>query len=427
LPVLLNRRKKLRGITAASPVRLQNVLASLGDAVILTDEDDRITLFNQAAEELTGVPEAQALQRPCGAIFAGTPTIAPMVERTRALGQSQSCGEETLSVGRRRVPVRVSCSAIWGPEGNLHGVALVIQDLSYQKKLEDEARRNETLARLGGLVAGLAHEVKNPLGGIKGAAQLLAKRFADQPEIGEYTGVMIREIDRLSRLVEQLLTLGAPVTPNLVSINVHKILHEVRALMATELAAKHIAVRLEIDPSLPDVRGEEAQLTHVFLNLVKNAIEAMPEHGTLTITTRMETDFHILRRAAARAADTHAADGGRGAGRLSDATEQRIGESAHDGSSQRPIGDRPIEKLPGAAPAPAPGKFLRVEIADTGPGFPDEDVERVFEPFFTTKPRGSGLGLAICERIVAVHGGDIRAENRARGGAAITVTLPVIA
>ena len=94
----------------------------------------------------------------------------------------------------------------------MHGVALVIQDLSYQKKLEDEARRNETLARLGGLVAGLAHEVKNPLGGIKGAAQLLAKRFADQPQIGEYTGVMIREIDRLSRLVEQLLTLGAPAT-----------------------------------------------------------------------------------------------------------------------------------------------------------------------------------------------------------------------
>jgi two-component system nitrogen regulation sensor histidine kinase GlnL len=425
------------------------VLASLGDAVILTDEEDRITLFNQAAEELAGVPEAQALQRTCAEVFAGTPAVAAMVEHTRALGQSQSCGEESLSVARRRVQVRLSCSPIWGSDGDVQGVALVIQDLSYQKKLEDEARRNETLARLGGLVAGLAHEVKNPLGGIKGAAQLLAKRFADQPQIGEYTGVMIREIDRLSRLVEQLLTLGAPATPNFVPLNVHKILHEVRALMATELAAKHIMVRLEIDPSLPDVRGEEAQLTHVFLNLVKNAIEAMPEHGTLTITTRMETDFHILRRAAARVAthgaethgaeargaETHAADSGRGSSRLSNGSDQRVGTSARDGSPQRPNtsagspwsagGERPIEKTPGAAPAP--GKFLRVEIADTGPGFPEADVERVFEPFFTTKPRGSGLGLAICERIVAVHGGDIRAENRAHGGAAITVTLPVSA
>jgi two-component system nitrogen regulation sensor histidine kinase GlnL len=268
---------------------------------------------------------------------------------------------------------------------------LVIQDLSYQKKLEDESRRNETLARLGGLVAGLAHEVKNPLGGIKGAAQLLAKRCADQPEVAEYTGVMIREIDRLSRLVEQLLTLGAPPTPTLVAVNIHKVLREVLMLMATELGARHIAVRLQIDPSLPDVRGEEAQLTHVFLNLLKNAIEAMPDGGTLTLTTRMETDFYIIRR---RGVQPAAAASTTGAG--------------------SPPGPQPL------------GKFLRVELADTGPGFGTVDPERIFEPFFTTKPRGSGLGLAICERIVAVHGGDIHAENRRGGGAVVTVTLPVV-
>ncbi len=396
--MLLNRRRKIRDTIATPTVPLQNVLASLGDAVILTDGEDRITLFNQAAEELTGVPEAQARQHTCGELFTATPALAAMVQRTRGLAQSQSCGEESLVVGRRRVPVRVSCSPIWGPDGDVHGVALVVQDLSYQKKLEDEARRNETLARLGGLVAGLAHEVKNPLGGIKGAAQLLAKRFADQPQIGEYTGVMIREIDRLSRLVEQLLTLGAPGPPALTPINVHKIIDEVRALMRTEIDAKHIAVRLDIDTSLPDVRGEEAQLTHVFLNLVKNAIEAMPEHGMLTITTRMETDFHILRRAAARA-EAHAA-------------EERGDTTAAP--------DR-------AASGRALGKFLRVEVADTGPGLPEEDIDRIFEPFFTTKPRGSGLGLAICERLVAVHGGIIRAENRRLGGAAMTVTLPVSA
>jgi len=369
-----SRRRKSRHapqLAPSAPALLENVLASLEDAVILTDTDDRITLFNQAAEELTGLPEVQVVQRPCVEVFAATPAIGAMVERTRTVGQSQSCGEETLNVMHRRVPVRLSCSPIWGSTDRVQGAALVIQDLSYQKKLEDESRRNETLARLGGLVAGLAHEVKNPLGGIKGAAQLLARRFADQADVGEYTGVMIREIDRLSRLVEQLLTLGAPPTPDPLPLNVHKIIHEVLALMATELHAKHISARLQIDPSLPEVRGDEAQLTHVFLNLVKNALEAMPEHGTLTITTRMETDFHILRWA-------------RGS-----------------------------------------GKFLRVEIADTGPGFPDADLQRVFEPFFTTKPRGSGLGLSICERVVAGHGGDIRAENRRSGGAVVTVTLPL--
>jgi two-component system, NtrC family, nitrogen regulation sensor histidine kinase GlnL len=374
------------------PDSLENVLACLADAVILTDENDGITMFNPAAEQLTGLAEAQVLQRPCAAVFAATPVVADVVRRTRTLAQNQSCGEETLFAHQKPVPVRLSCSPIWGPEGQIQGTALVIQDLSYQKKLEDESRRNETLARLGGLVAGLAHEVKNPLGGIKGAAQLLAKRFADQPEATEYTGVMIREIDRLSRLVEQLLTLGAPPTPNLVPLNIHKVLHEVLALMKPELSARHISVRLQIDPSLPDVRGEETQLTHVFLNLLKNAIEAMPEGGTLTLTTRMETDFYIIRRRGAQAA----------------AAPTQAGGAA-------------------APPAPQPlGKFLRVEVADTGPGFGAVDPERIFEPFFTTKPRGSGLGLAICERIIAVHGGEIHAENRRAGGAVVTVTLPVV-
>lgn len=383
--MLLNRqrRKRLPRIIGrtGTPPPLENVLSSLGDPVILTDGADHITLFNQAAEELTGVSRAQALHRPCEAVFGSTPTIVAMVQSTRLSGQSQSCGEETLVIARRRIPVRVSCSAIWGPNDEVQGTALVMQDLSYQKKLEDEARRSETLARLGGLVAGLAHEVKNPLGGIKGAAQLLAQRFVDQPEVGEYTGVMIREIDRLSRLVEQLLTLGVPPTPAHQALNVHKVIHEVLALMESELSAKRIVVRLQIDPSLPEVSGDEAQLTHVFLNLVKNAMEAMPEKGTLTITTRMETGFHILWRAA------------RGAARG------------------------------GAAGV---GKFLRVELTDTGPGFLDTDVERVFEPFFSTKPRGTGLGLAICQRIMATHGGDIRAENRRGGGAVVTVTLPLV-
>lgn len=377
-------RRPRRRRTSAEPASglLENVLASLGDCLIVTDAKDHITMFNQAAEELTGWPEGQVLGRPCAKVFAASPIIGTMTERTRISGQNQSCGEETLVASYRRIPVRLSCSPIRDSADRVQGAALVIQDLSYQKKLEDEAHRNETLARLGGLVAGLAHEVKNPLGGIKGAAQLLAKRFTDQPEVGEYTGVMIREIDRLSRLVEQLLTLGAPPTPDALPVNVHKVIHDVLALMATELSAKQILKRLEIDPSLPDVRGDEPQLAHVFLNLVKNALEAMPTHGALTITTRMETDFHILRRAAR----------GNGAD-------------------------------PGGA---SPGKFLRVEVADTGPGFPQADIERVFEPFFTTKPRGSGLGLAICERIIAVHGGDIRAENRRGGGAVVTVTLPLV-
>jgi two-component system nitrogen regulation sensor histidine kinase GlnL len=375
------RSQRLARRAAPGPASLENVLASLADAVIITDEDDCITTFNQAAEELTGLSQAQVRHRSCADVFTATPRLAAMACLTRTLGQNQSCGEEIFLARQGPVPVRVSSSPIRGQDGQIQGTALVIQDLSYQKKLEDEVRRNQTLARLGGVVAGLAHEVKNPLGGIKGAAQLLAQRFADQPDIAECTGIMVREIDRLARLVEQLLTLGAPPAPKLAPVNIHKVLKQVLALTETELSAKNIAVRLQIDPSLPDVSGEEGQLTQVFLNLMKNALEAMPGRGSLTVTTRMETDFYI----------------------------RRLGGAAG----------------PGAIP-PEAGKFLRVELADSGPGFGAADLERVFEPFFTTKARGSGLGLAICERIVAAHGGDIHVGNARGGGAVVTVTLPVV-
>ena len=352
--------------------RLGLVLDSMSDAVILTDGEDRIVFFNQAAELLTAWPQATVLTRPCQEVFAATPVIVEMVRRARLSGQSQSCGQETLRLPRRPIPIRLSCSPVWQPTGSVEGVAVILHDLSYQKKLEDQVRRNETLARLGGLIAGLAHEIKNPLGGIRGAAQLLEKRLNREPAVTECTGVMIREIDRLSRLVEQLLILGNPVTPSPTALNVHRLLHEVLSMLESELRAKRVTVRLAIDPSLPDVRGDEALLTHVFLNLVKNAMEMMPADGRLTIATRMETDFYVL--------------------------------------SQMTTG----------------GKFMRVEFADNGPGFAEGVLDRVFEPFFTTKPRGSGLGLAICQRIVAMHGGTIHADNAPGGGGVVTVTLPLM-
>ncbi len=333
---------------------------------------------------MTGLAEAQLLGRSCIEVFGATPSIAAMVARTRELGQSEACGEEALSLGRQSLPVRISSSPIIGSQGHVEGTALVVHDLSYQKKLEDEARRHETLARLGTLVAGLAHEIKNPLGGIKGAAQLLARRLEEDREMLAYTDVMIREVDRLSNLVEQLLGLGAPRSPTLVPVNVHKILRDVLDLMKLELDDKDVKLRVEIDPSLPDVLGDSAQLTQVLLNIIKNAIEAMSGGGILSLATRMETDFHIMRLRASQAA------------------------SAAEGRPPR-----------------SHAKFLRVEISDTGPGFPLESG-RLFEPFYTTKARGTGLGLAICQAIVAAHDGDIRVSNRPDGGGQVTITLPLV-
>ncbi|MBI4517442.1 MAG: PAS domain-containing protein [Deltaproteobacteria bacterium] len=349
----------------------------LADAVVLIDTGGQLTLVNPAAEQLLGRAQAQLLGRPCAEVFRPTPAVAQMVERTLASGQTQARSEDLRPERARNVPVRLHTSAIWDEHhGRIRGVVLTIHDLSYQRTLEEDARRREHVAQLSTLVAGVAHEVKNPLGGIKGAAQLLAQRLGDRPDLREYTAVIERETNRLSQMVDELLLLGAPRPSELAPLNIHKVIQEVLALLQPELAAGGINRREEFDPSLPAARGDAAQLTQVLLNLMKNAIEAMRGAPAgaghcLTVVTRMETDFHLMRD--------------------------------QDGS----------------------GQLLRIEIGDSGPGLTAAARARLFEPFYSTKPRGTGLGLAICQRLMAAQGGSLRVDNAARGGAVATLNLPL--
>jgi len=372
-------RARLAPAPKVSAPPLADVLAAFNDAVVVMDAERRIVLFNPAAEELTGMAQGRVIGERGELVFADTPLIAEMVNRALTLGQSEARSEEHLMRGRRSAPVHITCLPLWDHANDcVSGVALVVHDLGHQKTLEDSVRRNESLARLGALVAGLAHEVRNPLAGIKGASQLLQGHLAEQPELAEYTTVITREVNRLSALVQDLLTLGAPPKPRLAPINVHRVIREVLAVMQPELA--HCAVRLQygFDPSLPDVLGDDAQLSQVLHNVLRNALDAMapsgtapPERNTIAIGTRMETDFHILR--AAERAST----------------------------------------------------FLRIEIADQGKGIDPATAGQMFEPFFTTKARGTGLGLAISAKIVAEHGGIIRANSNHPHGTVITVILPV--
>ncbi|MFQ5904098.1 MAG: nitrogen regulation protein NR(II), partial [Candidatus Binatia bacterium] len=172
-------------------------------------------------------------------------------------------------------------------------------------------------------------------------------------------------------LIEQLLDLSRPAKLNLVSLNIHELLDDVLLLERETVQEGRVVVRKHFDPSLPPIRGDRAQLTQVFLNLVKNAFQAMDGQGCLTITTRIETDFHIREQGKER------------------------------------------------------GKFIWVDIEDNGTGIKDENLPHIFSPFFTTKNNGTGLGLAICYRIIKEHGGLIRVESREGNGATFKVSLLV--
>jgi two-component system nitrogen regulation sensor histidine kinase GlnL len=346
-----------------------DVLASLDDAVIVLDPAGVVTDVNPAAEHLTGISAPQALRGRIEAMLPASPWVAQVVRETLAEGVARRRGEEVLMARRREVPVGAACAPVFATDGTVRGAVLVLHDLTLQRALDATTRRADRLAALGMVAQGLAHEIRNPLGGIKGAAQLLRARV-DDADLVRCTEIIVREVERLDGLVEQLRELGTPPRLRLEAVNIHRVLNDVLGLQRQATAWGAVTLRTAFDPSLPPVWGDGAQLTQVFVNLVRNALDALGGRGELSISTRLEARFH-LRRGSAR------------------------------------------------------GRFLSVAVEDDGPGVPDADRTNLFSPFFTTKTGGTGLGLAICHRIVTEHGGLIAHEPRTGRGACFRVTLPV--
>ncbi|HXG52096.1 MAG TPA: ATP-binding protein [candidate division Zixibacteria bacterium] len=363
---------RARDYRLAPKISWQQILASLEDGVVMLDPESRITAFNESAETLTELPASQALGQPVATVFRSEPWLVE-VARKSAPPHHESVRTEGEVVTRsgRKVAVAATASPLQDNHGSFLGSILLLRDVTHRKELEEDLKRADRMAAMGMFAAGLAHEIRNPLGGIKGAAQLLRRAVERDPALREYTEIMIREVDRVDKLIDQLLDLSRPAAVDLAPLNIHEVLEEVLLLEAQEAAERGIAVQKRFDPSLPPILGDRAQLTQVFLNLIKNAFQATQKNGTVTITTRVETDFHIR---------------GRGAGR---------------------------------------SRFIWVDVEDRGVGIKEEDLPHIFSPFFTTKTSGTGLGLAICYRIVKEHGGLIRVESVEGKGSVFKVSLVV--
>jgi len=350
----------------------EDVLASLGDGLVLLDVAGRVVFMSPGAEDLTAVSAKHASGRAAIQVFAAHHWLA---ERITAFLHGEGrrvtdSGELGAPFGRRAM-VRFNASPVIDRDGTAVGSMLLLHDVVATRSLTETGERGSRVGELAAVAAGLAHEIKNPLGGIKGAAQLLADTLAADPDGLRFTSLITREVDRVSALLEQLLELTRPPRLRLAAVNVHRVLQEV-LLLERPGAADALTIRCHFDPSLPDVWADEAQIRQVFLNLVKNALEAMERVGTLTISTRMETDFHV--------------------------------------------------RTPGQGRS---RQYLSVDVEDSGPGIVPEDCERIFTPFFTTKNKGTGLGLAVSHRLVTQHGGLLRVESEPGRWTRFRVSLPV--
>ncbi|RKY62716.1 MAG: hypothetical protein DRP95_00860 [Candidatus Latescibacterota bacterium] len=340
----------------------ESILKNMQGGVVTVDADQKIVVFNPAAERLTGRPAKEVLGKPLSVIDKG---IAEPLREALEEGKVYTHREGMLNDHTPPVPIIFSTSLLHDPSGR-HGAVMVFSDLSYVRRLEQERSLAERMVLVGTMAAELAHEIKNPLVSIRTFAELLPERHED-PEFRRYfQEVALKELDRINALIAQLSETARPPSFQKEPINLREVLEY--TLMLVEERAKKSGVHIvrNYEPDLPQVIGEATRMRQLLLNLLYNALEAMPEGGTLTVS-------------AAR------------------------GDGTWDG-------------------------YVEVRIRDTGKGVPKDKLDRVFEPFFSTKEGGMGLGLTICRRIVRDFKGDLQLKNNPDGrGVTACVRLPILA
>ncbi len=350
----------------------ENVLSSLMDGVVAVDEQYRITIFSATAEQMSGLKRESVHGK---SLFDSFPKSSPIGRlAVQSLRTGRSYLDSNPSLGpylQERRDIGLATSPLLDPAGKIIGVVIVFRDLSRLKALEARLRKGERLASLGVLAAGMAHEIKNPLGGIRGASQLLREEFSPDNPSRELTDIIIREVDRLNQIVQGLLDFSRPHEPRLAPVNIHEILTRVLALIEMETPPQALRIERSFDPSLPNISGDADQLVQVFLNILQNGMDAMDGAGTLTLTTRVLPGFQIRK-----------------------GTQEKV-------------------------------RMICVDVEDSGCGIAPEEIGSIFDPFYTRKPRGVGLGLALCYRIVEEHGGKIDVESRAGVGTRFSVSLPM--
>jgi two-component system, NtrC family, nitrogen regulation sensor histidine kinase GlnL len=359
-----------------------DILTGIVDGVIVIDAGGQVLIWNRAAEEMTGIAATDALGRNSAFVLSDNPAVVGLIEKTFSSGRSYSDYEAELLVKHRPPrPVGLVTSVLTDSDGSPTGVILTVRDQAGVRDMKERMRRSDRLATLGMIAAGIAHEVKNPLVGISGAAQLMksevlsaegpAKDAGPGKNLIEYLDVILKEADRLNNVLEGILDFTRLKPHEIKACNIHSILDRVLLLNEENARKSNVVLTRLYDPSLPDVIVNRDQLIQVFLNLIKNAIEAMPGGGKLTVTTRMSDLFTSVQA---------------------------------DGKKQR---------------------LMVVKISDTGCGIKQDQLNDVFTPFFTTKDKGVGLGLALSYQIVQEHLGTIRVESQENEGTTFSVYLPL--
>jgi two-component system sensor histidine kinase AtoS len=361
------------------------ILRDVSSGLIAVERLGRVIYLNPAAEQILGASAEEAVGADALRVFR------TLIDGENVLleGLKGDMPEMEVWVRRqdgREIPVELRLSQIRASDGGVLGAVAIFRDLSEIKKLEERTRHRDRLATVGELAAGIAHEIGNPLTGIRGCAQILRDRLGADDPAQEFVNVILEEVDRLGRLANQVRHYVRPGSPRMQKGSVGRCIEQVLALVRQRADEAGITIHLEIPGDLPEIYHDPDQIQQVLHNLVLNAIQAMtPGGGRLEIAGQSMTQLVP--------------------------TAPREGRRAGDRFGKPP---QRVEKA-----------FVRVRVTDTGVGIEEEHLQRIFHPFFTTKPDGLGLGLSVSQTIVAEHGGFLSVVSQRGKGTTFFVDLPV--
>jgi two-component system nitrogen regulation sensor histidine kinase GlnL len=344
-------------------------LGYLATAVVVLDERFAVRYANQAAENLLEAPARSLVGQPFPPLFAdGAGLEKALTEALATHWDYTAQNVDYVRAGHDPLPLSCTVTRIDVPQAPL---LAELRPIEQQLRLAREERAIGEQQASRELIRNLAHEIKNPLGGLRGSAQLL-ERELDRPELREYTQVIIKEADRLQALVDRLLTPHR--APRLAPLGIHEVLERVRSLVLAEFS-KGVAIERDYDPSLPDLVGDKEQLIQALLNVVRNAAQALTsagaakgKGGTITLRTRAVRQVTLLRQ------------------------RHRLA--------------------------------LELQVIDDGPGVPEDIRERIFNPLVSGRDGGSGLGLSLAQTFIHYHRGVIECDSRP-GRTVFRIILPL--
>ena len=343
-------------------VYTSKLLETMDNAVISVDNKGNIKTFNRKSEEIFGKKKEEVLNKDCQAVL--NLKINGKCLLKECLLEKKNITQEIIleEKGLKKKILDLNTSFLTDELGNITGIVAVIRDVTEIKNLNEEMARHKRLVALGKLSAGIAHEIRNPLSSIRGLAQFVYNSFSKTDERKEDLNTIVQEVDRLNKLVVQVLDFAKLKKLNLTRFSLNDLIRKIAELFELEIKDKQIKFSLKLSPDISQIQADEDQVRQILMNVIINAIQAILNKGEIKI----KTEKVLLKEEPA----------------------------------------------------------IKLIIEDSGIGIPEKDFNQIFDPFFSTKEKGSGLGLSIAYKLIEAHQGEIKVESKEGEGTKFVIFLP---